>query len=107
MADTREDNSIPPGKAANEDKIQTSGRETNAAQPLNAAHGQGPEAYPAVRQDEAVERTGRGPQVTGEDRSFATDTGNPEPRQGAGDSTPPSANEGRLGPGADPAEGKR
>lgn len=84
---------------AGDDKINTEGRRENAAQPLNESDNKGgPERYPAVRQDDAVE---------GEARSFEK-TGNPEPRQGAGDSTvPPSANEGRLGPGADPAEGKR
>jgi hypothetical protein len=101
MADEREGQDIEPGKAANEDKIQTGGREANAAQPLNAADDNGgPERYPAVRQDDSVERTG-------EDRSFEPPA-NPQPRQGAGDATvPPAANEGRLGPGADPAEGKR
>lgn len=83
---------------AGKDEIQTAGRRENAAQPLNASDNRrGPERYPAVRQDDAVEA---GP------RSFGK-TGNPEPRQGAGDaSVPPSANEGRRGP-ADPAEGKR
>lgn len=83
---------------AGDDNIQSEGRRENAAQPLDAADDKGgPERYPAVRQDDAVER---------EDRTFAS--GNPKPRQGAGDSTvPPSANEGRLGPGSDPAEGKR
>lgn len=84
---------------AGDDKIQSEGRRENAALPLNADKNTGgPERYPAVRQDDAVD---------GEDRSFAE--GNPQPRQGAGDgpAVPPSANEGRLGPGADPAEGKR
>lgn len=83
---------------AGDDNIQSEGRRENAAQPLNAADDKGgPERYPAVRQDDAVD---------GEDRSFAAE--NPEPRQGAGDSSVPhSANEGRMGPGADPAEGKR
>lgn len=73
------------------DRIQSEGRRKNGAEPLNAAedHG-GPERYPAVRKDDAVE------------------TGNPQPRQGAGDGAPPaSTHEGRLGPGSDPAEGKR
>jgi hypothetical protein len=83
---------------AGDDKIQSEGRRENAAQPLNAAKDRGgPERYPAVRQDDGVE---------GERRAFAS--GNPQPRQGAGDTTAPSpANEDRLGPGADPAEGKR
>jgi hypothetical protein len=88
-------------RPANDDKIQTGGREANAAQPLNASDNeQGPERYPPVRQDDAVE--------TGETaRSFDTGSNNPEPRQGAGDTTTPSStNDGRLGPGGDPAEGK-
>ncbi|MGA0606201.1 hypothetical protein ACO2Q0_09390 [Phenylobacterium sp. VNQ135] len=82
-----------------DDNIQSEGRRENAAQPLDAADNKGgPERYPAVRQDDSVE---------GEPRTF--EGGNPAPRQGAGDTTavPPSANEGRLGPGADPVEGKR
>lgn len=107
MADERENQGPKPGSAASEDKIQSAGRQENDAQPLNASDNQGgPERYPSVRQDDAVERTGRSGQA-GETRSFE-DTGNPEPRQGAGDTTvPPSANEGRMGPGADPVEGKR
>lgn len=97
------------------DKIQSEGREGNAAQPLNAADNNGgPERYPSVRQDDAVERTGRGEAVTGqssgEQRSFDPAADAPTPRQGAGDGgaePPASANEGRLGPGADPVEGKR
>jgi hypothetical protein len=84
---------------AGDDKIQSEGRHENAAQPLNESDNKGgAERYPSVRSDDSVE---------GENRSFQG-SGNPEPRQGAGDSTTPtSANEGRLGPGADPAEGKR
>lgn len=85
---------------SDEHKIQTDGREGNAAQPLNAAKdNEGAERYPSVSKDDGVEKS------AGENRSFGD---NPEPRRGAGDtSTPPSANEGRLGPGADPVEGKR
>jgi hypothetical protein len=81
------------------DNIQSDGRDANAAQPLNASDNKaGAERYPKVRQDDAV---------AGETRAFKG-KGNPEPPQGAGDTTvPPSANEGRIGPGADPAEGKR
>lgn len=55
------------------DRIQSEGREANAAQPLNAAedHG-GAERYPAVRRDDGIEAPR-----------------NPEPRQGAGDGGPP------------------
>jgi hypothetical protein len=87
------------GGTPDNDKIQTEGREANAAQPLNEADGNaGAERYPPVRSDDAVDAA--------EERSF--DRGNPEPRQGAGDgSAPASANDGRLGPGGDPVEGKR
>ena len=90
-------------------KGQSKGREDNAA----AADYPGvsnvkPQAYPAVNQQDAVERTGRTEQVTGEDRSFEAPDANPQPRQGAGDgSPPPSVNEGRTGPQGDPSEGKR
>jgi len=113
MADEREGQEIKPGGAASKDKVQTSGREANAAQPLNAAgENAGPERYPSAGRDDSVERTGRNAPATGEGRAFAPPQ-NPEPPQGAGDSsappsaTPPSTTDGRLGPGADPAEGKR
>jgi hypothetical protein len=82
----------------NDDELQTQGRKANAAQPLDASDNEGgAERYPPTRQDDAVSE--------GEQRSFAE---NPQPRQGAGDGgPPPSTNEGRLGPGGDPAEGKR
>lgn len=85
-----------------DDKINTEGRKANAAQPLNAADDNaGAERYPPARRDDAVEGAG-------EARSFDPAADAPTSRQGAGDTSPPaSANEGRLGPGADPAEGKR
>ena len=94
-----------------EDKIQTDGRKDNAAQPLDAADKKGgPERYPAVRQDDAVEAPGSTEDVTGERRSFdpprTAPPRPPRPPQGAGDA-PVSTNNGRMGPGADPAEGKR
>jgi hypothetical protein len=103
MSSERDDNTP---RAADEDKIQTAGRDANAAQPLNAADDNaGPERYPSVRQDDAVERTGRADAVTGETRSFDP---NPTPRQGAGDGSGPNAKQdGQLGAGGDPAEGKR
>jgi hypothetical protein len=92
-----------------EDKMQTPGREDNAAQPLNASDNKGgPERYPAVRQDDAVEGAGVPEDMTGERRSFdPAKNAPPSPPKGAGDATPVSTNNGRLGPGADPAEGKR
>ncbi len=87
------------GGLPDREKIQTQGRQDNAAQPLNAAEAKGgAERYPPVKPDDGVE-------ATPEDRSFGG--GNPEPRQGAGDGAASAAvNEGRLGPGGDPAEGK-
>ena len=86
---------------ANDDKIQTAGRKANAAQPLNAAADNGgPERYPPVRQDDAV-------QTPEEAKTFGSASNNPEPPQGAGDtSAPASTNDGRRGPGGNPAEGK-
>ena len=84
---------------ADDDRNQTQGRKANAAQPLDAADdNKGAERYPKVSMDVSVEEPG-------EERCFADK--NPQPRQGAGDTAPPvSTNEGRLGPGGDPAEGK-
>jgi hypothetical protein len=92
MADEREGQEIRPGGAASRDKVQTAGREANAAQPLNAApDNAGPERYPPARRDDGVEPSG-----------------NPQPRTGAGDGpAPASTTDGRLGAGADPVEGKR
>lgn len=105
MADEREGRFHDTKRVANEDRIQTAGRKENDAQPLNAADDEGgPERYPSVRQDDAVERTGRTGQVAGgESRSFE-----PRPRQGAGDTSPEAAKqEGFAGPQGDPTEGKR
>jgi hypothetical protein len=87
---------------------QSKGREDNAATTdYPEVSNVKPESYPAVDQRDAVERTGRTEQTTGEDRSFEPPA-NPEPRRGAGDtSAPPSTTEGRIGPQGDPVEGKR
>ncbi|MBW8816298.1 MAG: hypothetical protein JF588_23005 [Caulobacterales bacterium] len=89
-------------ETAGNDNLQSPGRRENAAQPLEASDNtKGAERYPPEGKDDAIEP---GP----EDRSFGGEAANPQPRQGAGDGGPaPSVNEGRLGPGADPAEGKR
>ncbi len=63
------------------------------------------ERYPSVRQDDAVERTGRIQQVTGETRSVG-ETAPPAPTDETSEASP-SDSEGRLGPKGDPAEGKR
>lgn len=77
-----------PGLKARDERLQSKGREANDALPLDAApDNAGPERYPSARKDDAVEM-----------KSF-----NPDPPQGAGDT---SVNTGRLGPGGDPAEGK-
>jgi hypothetical protein len=93
-----------------DDKLQSEGRKDNAAQHLNAGpDNKGAERYPSVNRDDSVDPNAAG----GESRSFEgvesqDSLKNPEPRQGAGDGGPdPSVNQGRLGPGADPAEGKR
>ncbi|MFL5295574.1 MAG: hypothetical protein ACJ798_04250 [Phenylobacterium sp.] len=83
---------------------QTAGREANAAQPHQALGEHAtPERYPSVRQDDSVESPADG---SGESRSFDPGVNAPTPRQGAGDASR-SVNEGRLGPEADPVEGKR
>jgi hypothetical protein len=89
------------GEKQHDDEIQSDGRKANAAQPLNAADkNAGAERYPPTKKDDSVE-------ASGERRSFEGGE-NPQPRQGAGDGGPAqSVNEGRLGPGADPVEGKR
>lgn len=97
---------------ADENKIQSEGRDGNAAQPLNAAKDNaGAERYPAVDQHDAVERTGRTEEVLGEGKSFDSPLQNESAGMGDattdGEEVPASANEGRLGPGGDPAEGKR
>ena len=89
-------------------KGQSKGRENNAAtSDYPDVSSVSPQDYPPAGRDDAIERTGRTEEVAGESRSFDNGTGNPEPRQGAGDtSAPPSTNDGRLGPQGDPAEGK-
>ncbi|HKP79196.1 MAG TPA: hypothetical protein VJU34_08745 [Phenylobacterium sp.] len=83
-------------KTPHDDKIQSAGRNDNAAEP-NA----GAERYPSARRDDGVEAPAT------ERRSFEG-VENPQPRQGAGDGGPdPSVNQGHMGPGGDPAEGKR
>lgn len=107
MADEREGQELHTGNPSREGKVQTGGRQENAAKPLNTAPDDaGAERYPSVDQDEAVERTGRAAEVTGEDRSFEPKVRNETAPEGAG-GIPHSTNEGRLGPGADPVEGKR
>lgn len=90
-------------------KGESEGRKDNAASSRYPGVSEvTPQDYPSARRDESVERTGRAEEVVGEDRSFGNATGNPEPPQGAGDSSVPAAtNEGRTEPQADPAEGKR
>ncbi|HSV03071.1 MAG TPA: hypothetical protein VLI41_07670 [Phenylobacterium sp.] len=69
-----------------------------------------PERYPSVRQDDAVERTGRGEEVAGEGRTFdpAADAPTPKgPESKPDGKVPPATSQGRLGPEGDPAEGKR
>lgn len=94
---------------ADERKTQTEGRKDNAAQPLNTSRNRGgPERYPSVRQDDAIERADRTEPAARERRSFDPAKDAPsQPPQGAGATSSPSIDEGRLGPAGDPAEGKR
>jgi hypothetical protein len=87
MADERAGQGSDEESPAKTGHVQTSGRKENAAQPLNSAKdNDGAERYPSTRADDGIER------------SF-------EPR--VRNETAPSPNQGRLGPAADPAEGKR
>lgn len=81
MTENRE--SEAPGlKARADDRLQSKGRDENAALPLDAAKdNDGPERYPSVRKDDAVEV-----------RAF-----NPDPPQGAGDSSATPSEDGRAG----------
>jgi hypothetical protein len=81
------------------DEDQSQGRQDNAAQPVGSDKHGGPERYPPTRRDDSIE-------TEGERRSFDPSATAPTPRQGAGDGSV-SSNEGRVGPGGDPAEGKR
>ena len=87
MADPRQG---PDANAENPSKtghLQTPGRDENAAQPLNqAGDNEGADRYPSTRADDGLERSFE-PKVRNE-------------------TAPASPNEGRLGPAADPAEGK-
>jgi hypothetical protein len=103
MADERKGQDGGTRRVANEDKVQTAGRKQNDAQPLNSAPDEGgPERYPAVRQDDAVERTGRAAAPSGEGRSFdpGPDTG--KPRQDEAPMQP--GNSGKVGPDGKPAQ---
>lgn len=68
-------------RAADSERIQSAGRERNAAQPLNAAEeNAGAERYPPLRRDDGIDG------AAAEARTVAG--GNPRPRQGAGDGAP-------------------
>lgn len=85
MADERAGRETDKDNPSKTGHVQTTGRQENAAQPLNAADDNGgPERYPSTRADDGLERSFE-PKVRNE--------------------TAP--NEGRLGPATDPAEGKR
>ena len=89
-------------KRPDDGKIQTQGRKDNAAEPIaEGGEKTTPERYPPVAKDDSV-------QAGGEGRSFEGEGANPEPRQGSGDGGPdPSVNQGHMGSGGDPAEGRR
>src|SRR5436309_1825809 len=101
MADEREGAEGSTERVANDDKIQTGGRKANDATPLNASPDDGgPERYPSVRQDDAVERTGRSEQIGSDDepRSFDPRADAPTPKQGAGDGSAAAKQQGFEGP---------
>jgi hypothetical protein len=83
---------------ADKDKAEDPGRKDGERRP---------ERYPSVRQDDAVERTGRIGEVLGQGRSFDPSASAPTPRPEAGDANPEAKQEGFEGPQGDPAEGKR
>lgn len=108
MADERQPETDPLKAPAREGRLQSPGREANAAEPLDTSqNGAGAERYPAVNQQDAVERTGRtGTQPApqgGETRSFEDD--------GQGGAQDPSEEaprqDGFRGASGDPAEGPR
>ena len=99
-----------------DDKLQSEGRKENAAQHVDAApDNEGAERYPPTKKDDAIDAgdAGAAGAAGGERRSFEgveskDSLDSPQPRQGAGDGGPdPSVNQGHMGPGGDPAEGKR
>ena len=100
MGDERENPGPRPGSGHEPDN--TAGREANAARPLDEEQPTEatPQRYPSVRADDSVENPG-------EPRSFDPRAGAPTPRQGGGDTSDAAVDQGRLGPEADPAEGKR
>lgn len=91
---------MPQEREGQPGKIQSSGREENAAQPTDAAKDKGgPERYPPVRQDDAIERTTPGEWV----RTFES-TDEAAPRRDTADHD--GGQKDFEGPQADPAEGK-
>jgi len=84
-------------------KASSAGRGDNAAQPLDASRNKrGPERYPSVRQDDAIERSG-----FGERRSFERTDRAAAPDDTADDASRDGGQKEFEGPQADPAEGKR
>ncbi len=83
--------------SSKDDPLQSGGRTDNAARNINdAPDNEGATRYPAVNKDDSVD-------ITGEGRSFGSDApANPQPRQGAGDSSLHPAD-----PSGDDAEGRR
>ena len=104
MADESKGAHDLPKDGASERKLQTGGRQANAAGPLSAAKDRGGlERYPPVNQTDVVEPTGRGEEIADEARSFGPGADAPTRRQGAGDASPDLRH---MGPDGDPAEGK-
>jgi hypothetical protein len=66
----------------------------------------GADGYPPVNKDDSIAQPGESKDVSDEARSFEGDSGSAAKARRDRDPGP-AVNEGRLGPGADPAEGKR
>jgi len=77
------------------------GEEAGKGPATGSAAGGGPERYPQVRQDEAIERA---PGETA--RSFAPDSGAAGRRETPSDSSGATRQDGFFGPQGDPADGK-
>lgn len=106
MADERESQDGGAKRVADKDVEQTPGRKENDAKPLNAAPDEGgPERYPAVRQDDAVERTGRSEEVTSEGRSFDPTSSASSTKDKMTPIMP--GNAGKVGPDGKPAADAR
>jgi hypothetical protein len=98
-----------PIPTPNEGKQTSESPKNPAAQHTEAgSENAGAERYPPVSKDDSITKPGQNKDPTGERRSFEGNVESAEPREGARGADPdPSVNQGHMGPGGDPAEGKR